>query len=582
MKPIILLVTTLLALLAACAPLPVTEGRDEGPTAGQTFRDFYPGDPSAVTRIVMRHGAGARRAVEAPAEIAVFFEMADSLVFTPQADQTPRGGYLYLVDLYAADEKTLTMTFSGDRSAFVNGVYYDLNVDIQDALDGLFNRAGELVSYHPLTFELTTTAEAARVTFIEPYYLLTVRYAGVIGQPLKGNGNLDSLWVRQEAAGGSAGVLMEYAVTWVGEVAPPVRCEYEQNGAGASVLRVYDSVSRDERILAEVALDGVTDCALDLSLLNGTPFLEQTLPVRVPHMTWAYYYPWYVRDAWDTGILLDAPALGYYGSDDLAIIEQHVQQAQTAGIDGFISSWWGPRDYTDSNLRLLLEVAEERNFSVMINFEMLKGEEEPLSESEILDWLRYAVSQYGQHPAYAKIDGKPVFVIWVSFLVPDSTWERILSALRAEGLEPFLIGQFAGEWTDPAALEVFGGLYQYNILNVMPSAEAEQVETLRRVYATIGRNLRYHSLLGSSATRVWAATVQPGYDDHLIPGRTTPILPRDDGRLYRATFEAALASDPDWIFITSWNEWWEHTYIEPGNLFGDLYLQITREYTETR
>jgi hypothetical protein len=51
-----------------------------------------------------------------------------------------------------------------------------------------------------------------------------------------------------------------------------------------------------------------------------------------------------------------------------------------------------------------------------------------------------------------------------------------------------------------------------------------------------------------------------------------------DGEFYRSTFEAALQSDPDWIFITTWNEWWEHTHIERSEEFGDQYLQITREY----
>ena len=44
--------------------------------------------------------------------------------------------------------------------------------------------------------------------------------------------------------------------------------------------------------------------------------------------------------------------------------------------------------------------------------------------------------------------------------------------------------------------------------------------------------------------------------------------------------EAALQSDPDWIFITTWNEWWEHTHIEPSEQFGDQYLQITREFAD--
>jgi hypothetical protein len=58
------------------------------------------------------------------------------------------------------------------------------------------------------------------------------------------------------------------------------------------------------------------------------------------------------------------------------------------------------------------------------------------------------------------------------------------------------------------------------------------------------------------------------------------VKQRDGGTFYRYTFEAALQSDPDWIFITSWNEWWENTHIEPSQAFGNLYLEITQEYSD--
>ena len=60
------------------------------------------------------------------------------------------------------------------------------------------------------------------------------------------------------------------------------------------------------------------------------------------------------------------------------------------------------------------------------------------------------------------------------------------------------------------------------------------------------------------------------------------MLFRSDGAFYRSTWEAALASDPDWVFITMWNEWWEHTHIEPSEKFGDQYLRITEEYSNKK
>ena len=52
-------------------------------------------------------------------------------------------------------------------------------------------------------------------------------------------------------------------------------------------------------------------------------------------------------------------------------IARHIEQAQAAGIDGFITSWWGPGTETDRNLVTLLDLAEERDFKVAIYFETL-------------------------------------------------------------------------------------------------------------------------------------------------------------------------------------------------------------------
>ncbi|NJN99052.1 MAG: hypothetical protein HC875_35645, partial [Anaerolineales bacterium] len=50
------------------------------------------------------------------------------------------------------------------------------------------------------------------------------------------------------------------------------------------------------------------------------------------------------------------------------------------------------------------------------------------------------------------------------------------------------------------------------------------------------------------------------------------------GALYRATFDAALTSNPDWLLLSSFNEWVEGTYIEPGVQYGDKYLELTKEF----
>ncbi len=569
MKKIVLLFVVL-TLLGGCAL-----------QRPRRFTDLYAGDASAITRIILLNGInGETHALTGAAEIAECFSLLNSLTFTRQSNQLPRAGFLYRVELFEGEQKALEMIFE-NRSVAVNGVYYDLDADVRASLDALYASAPEQITFYRLRFELTTTAQGARITAQDTQYFLTGRLMGVTGAPLKRGGSAQGAWVGQEVAGNSVGVTMDYAVTSRGLMVQPVPYVFEQIGEGSSVLRVYRVTEEGLALLAEIIHSGDDpyQFALDLSPLDAQLRLTGEIPARPAKMLWAYYYPWYYAGGWDTSILQDQPVLGYYGSDSRAVIEQHVALAKVAGIDGFVSSWWGPDSDTDENLRTLLDIAQAHDFSVMINFELLDGDGQPRSEGEVLEWLRYAVSEYGSNPAYVRVDGRPVFVIWASGGLSNASWEEILSQLRADGLEPFLIGQFSGEWARLDDLGVFDGLYQYNILNVMQSND--QVATLSQVYEATGRSVHYYPLLMDSPTpRLWAATVQPGYDDHLIPGRRTPILGRENGALYRATFDAALGSDPDWIFITTWNEWWEHTYIEPSQDYGDLYLQITREYSE--
>jgi hypothetical protein len=51
-----------------------------------------------------------------------------------------------------------------------------------------------------------------------------------------------------------------------------------------------------------------------------------------------------------------------------------------------------------------------------------------------------------------------------------------------------------------------------------------------------------------------------------------------NGETYAGTWEAALASPAEWVVVTSWNEWFEGTAVEPGTSAGDLALRQTERY----
>lgn len=75
-----------------------------------------------------------------------------------------------------------------------------------------------------------------------------------------------------------------------------------------------------------------------------------------------------------------------------------------------------------------------------------------------------------------------------------------------------------------------------------------------------------------------AAQIGPGYDDSPVPGRTTPIRDREDGRFYEQSWRAALASGRDLVLVETWNEHHEGTSIAETREFGRRYIEITARY----
>jgi hypothetical protein len=71
------------------------------------------------------------------------------------------------------------------------------------------------------------------------------------------------------------------------------------------------------------------------------------------------------------------------------------------------------------------------------------------------------------------------------------------------------------------------------------------------------------------------ATVMPAYDDTGV--RDGFRIPADAGRTYARTWDAAMSVDPDLVLITSWNEHFEGTGIEPTKEHGDRFLDMTSE-----
>lgn len=429
----------------------------------------------------------------------------------------------------------------------------------------------QAATFYRVRIEYSTTSDWTTLEIENPEQVLSLRRMSRRGSPTRASVQTERLALNQPLAdaqaGQEVGMTVDYALA-PAALNEPWRFVLKKGAVRGSVVRVLYGAQVITEVKHAVVVPGdpgynTLRFSVDLSALKAAAPDALELP-RPEKMVWAFYYPWYYVSSWSSGQLKDRPVKPY-SSDDATAIARHIEEAQAAGIDGFISSWWGPGHYTDRNLKLLLEAARARHFAVTIYFESL-GDGGARSRDELYQWLSYFIPAYRDHPALMKVNGKPLIVVWASEAVPLATWEEVFAALRAQGLDGFYLAM----GRNTANLEVFDGLHEYGVFTIQDLASAMKLAS----HAT-----RYYPLLEQRPRpRLWASTVQPGYDDRLIPGRQGLFQDRQNGAFYRSTWEAALGSDPDWVFITTWNEWWEHTHIEPSELYADQYLRITRDY----
>jgi Glycosyl hydrolase family 99 len=288
----------------------------------------------------------------------------------------------------------------------------------------------------------------------------------------------------------------------------------------------------------------------------------------------AFYYPWYSTTTWCSCKMSDLPTVQYNSSDD-ATIERELTWAANAGITGFISSWWGPGDQTDTNfVKLLshaaaLEARSQYHFASSIYFESdapaLQG------STNAANGLSYLLSHYGNDPHFFHWQGHPVIFFWdpLGNGRTLSYWAAIRQQVdpehqmiwSAEGVSTDLLTVFDG-------LHLFSGGYWGIQNNTMPAVDQGFRDKISAYNQANGTN------------KIWAAGVIPGYDDTRVPGRVgTYIVPRNDGATYTTSWQAAMASNPEWITITSFNEWYEGAQIEPSVSYDMQYLTLTQQFT---
>lgn len=318
-----------------------------------------------------------------------------------------------------------------------------------------------------------------------------------------------------------------------------------------------------------------------LAAVSSAPASPALQAARSEKLVLASYFAWYDADGWDAcNISAGDRPLQTYSSDDPAAISRHVRMALDAGIDGFTQHWFAPGERTDANFRSLLAQSAGTAFrsTVVYSRHIWAGSPAP-TQQNVADALRYVLEEYSGNANFLRLGSRPVIFFTDMQRIPlaaGQSPQQAWAAVRAAA-DPNGAGIWIAEGLDPSYLAVFDGLY---VLKVTHAAYPDDYVKASRWASQVRA---WEQQTGSP--KLWLGTITPGWDDLRAgcrPDIRVPSAPhqrsRESGAFYRATFDAALQSAPDILYVYSFNEWVEGTYIEPGRAYGDTYLGMTKEF----
>ena len=321
----------------------------------------------------------------------------------------------------------------------------------------------------------------------------------------------------------------------------------------------------------------------------SSPFrrLHQTVKASVApkkeFLFLAFYYPWYVAGArWSQYGQDLHPLLGQYGSDQISVAERHIEMAVRGGIDCFVVSWVKRDDMPALNF---LNATLKASNIDKIKFTMLY--ESIIAFPTGIDFANGAMDKfvsdmiffnetYFDHPSYLHINGRPVVYVyltrsWKNFetkmlqTINDKVGRNIL--IIAD--EPYFDSNSSphksknGIRNNSPVFEAYSSYNMYQFTRVKDIERA--VDYMFREALPV-----YQSW---SKDTVYFPHVLPKYHDFREGHKR--LVGDTDGLMQQLQVFACLPRPvwyknefPNLMFVTSFNEWYEGSQIEPDERFG--------------
>jgi len=296
-----------------------------------------------------------------------------------------------------------------------------------------------------------------------------------------------------------------------------------------------------------------------------------------------YYYPWYGNNNFhgpnpigSTTLVYHlnprkTPELGWYNQSNPAVISQHYKWARYAGINFFVTSYWGrysAEDYVIQNA--MFDNPDRGDIKLAVFLEPV------ITPSNITNQTNYLCDNYFNRPGYFRIDGKPVIFIYITRAMSNTDLTTYITNLRTaarnKGIgEVYIVGDEV--WGSPnTAYETprvsqMDAVTNYDVYGNLAAGHFAKDSTLNTWQS---RNALWKDFVNGLGKQFIPA-VSPGFNDKAVRSGHIPT----SRKLYNETYafgtlfsgmldRSKFSVDTnDMIMVTSWNEWHEDTQIEP-------------------
>ncbi|WP_436343115.1 glycoside hydrolase family 99-like domain-containing protein [Natronorubrum sp. FCH18a] len=351
----------------------------------------------------------------------------------------------------------------------------------------------------------------------------------------------------------------------------------------------------EEEVDATIELDGGQRYTLSATVTNdnGTDEVTRqigyvpspTTKVDKDRLIGTHYYVWWGADwHWNEGYP-GTPVLGEYNARDPDVIDTHIEWATAHGINWFSVSWWGRDSWSDITLRDYFPEADRSDdIEISILYEphdMLDitdgwrvDFDDPANKEQFVKDFSYLAETYFDRENYLHINDQPAVYIYLAQGFMGDVSGTFEAVRDKTGVQPYIIGDFeVGEWepVDHDLIDQFEAVSDY----VPFYADEDDVE--ENYPEEVLSNSQQWMLALEDSDVNYIPAVGPAFDkSYHRDGMDQAVLTPEPEEFAEYCRETVRQFDPDVnaALITSFNEWYEGTIIEPTEEWNTRYLEI--------